>query len=111
MGTILLPLGFEWSPQEDATVTGQSEPEATVSNEKLASVVGDADILFLDSNLHEEPNAFMTALQATTLYKELPAVQAGHAFYAGKNTVAGYTDANYTLDRVEAALQQLQQEQ
>ncbi|MFD1859601.1 ABC transporter substrate-binding protein [Aeromicrobium camelliae] len=110
MGTLLMPLGFTWSEQENAIVEGQPEPEATVSNEKLTSAVGDADLLFLDSNLRAEPNAFMTALQETALYQDLPAVQAGHAWFAGKNTVAGYTDAHYTLDRVEEALQALAEE-
>lgn len=107
-GTLLMPLGFTWSEQENEIVAGQSEPEATVSNEKLASAVGDADVLFLDSDLRGEVNSFMAALQETPLYQELPAVQAGHAYVAGKNTVAGYTDAHYTLDKVEEALQDMQ---
>lgn len=106
-GTVLLPLGFTWSAQENAIVEGQDEPEATVSNEKLATAVGDADVLFVDSDLRGEVNAFMAALQQTPLYRELPAVQAGHAYPAGKNTIAGYTDAHYTLDMVELALQDM----
>ncbi|HEU5127695.1 MAG TPA: ABC transporter substrate-binding protein [Glycomyces sp.] len=106
-GTVLLPLGFTWSAQENAIVEGQDEPEATVSNEKLATAVGDADVLFIDSDLRGEVNAFMAALQETPLYRELPAVRAGHAYPAGKNTIAGYTDAHYTLDMVELALQDM----
>lgn len=106
-GTVLLPLGFTWSEQENAIVEGQDEPEATISNEKLTSAVGDADVLFVDSDLRGEVNAFMAALQETPLYQELPAVQAGHAYAAGKNTIAGYTDAHYTLDMVELALQDM----
>ena len=41
----------------------------------------------------------------TPLYQELPSVAAGKAFPIGKATVAGYSDANYTLDLVEQALQ------
>jgi len=107
-GTILTPLGFTWSAQENAVVEGEEEPEATVSFEKIGSTVGDADVLFLDSDLRGEVNPFMASLQKTKLYQSLPAVKAGHAFLIGKNTVAGYTDANYTLDQVEAALKQMQ---
>ncbi|MFF0108182.1 ABC transporter substrate-binding protein [Streptomyces hirsutus] len=106
-GTLLLPLGFTWSQQENETVEGEAEPEAAVSHEKLASTVSDADVVLLDSNLRGEVNPFMAALQKTALYKDLPAVKAGNAYVAGKNTVAGYTDANYTLDRVEEALEEM----
>ncbi|MFJ6074060.1 ABC transporter substrate-binding protein [Streptomyces sp. NPDC093065] len=107
-GSLLVPLGFTYSKQESDIVKDQKEPEATLSNEKLESAVGDADVLFLDSNLRGEVNAFMKNVQATSLYKQLPAVKAGHVYVGGKNTVAGYTDANYTLDRVEDALKNLQ---
>lgn len=109
-GTLLMPLGFTWSEQENAAVEGEPEPEATVSDESLASTVGDADILFIDSNLRAEVNAFMKDLQDTALYEELPAVQDGRVYPAGKNTIAGYTDAHYTLDQVEAALQDIRDE-
>ncbi|MEV2275284.1 iron-siderophore ABC transporter substrate-binding protein [Nocardiopsis sp. NPDC049922] len=109
-GTLLTPLGFTWSEQENATVADEAEPEAVVSNERLGSVVGDADVLFIDSNLRGEVNAFMADLQSTPLYQELPAVENGRVYAAGKNTVAGYTDADYTLDRVEEALRDMRQE-
>ncbi len=110
-GTLLTPLGFTWSEQENATVADEAEPEAVVSNERLGSVVGDAAVLFVDSNLRGEVNAFMAdLLQATTLYQELPAVRNGRDYLAGKNTVAGYTDANHTLDRVEEALQGMRED-
>lgn len=109
-GSLLVPLGFTWSQQESDIVKDQKEPEATLSHEKVESAVGDADVLFLDSNLRGEVNAFMKDLQATSLYKQLPAVKDGHAYVGGKNTVAGYTDAHYTLDRVEEALKDLQGE-
>ncbi|AKZ53609.1 hypothetical protein SAM23877_0560 [Streptomyces ambofaciens ATCC 23877] len=51
----------------------RQEPEAVLSHEKLASAVGDADVLFLDSNLRSEVNAFMKDLRATSLNKQLPA--------------------------------------
>lgn len=107
-GTLLMPLGFTWSEQENAVVANEDEPEAFVSFEKIGSTVGDADLLFLDSDLRGEINSFMESLQQTKLYQQLPAVQAGHDFVMGKNTVAGYTDAHYSLDRVEDALKTLQ---
>lgn len=82
-------------------------PEATISVERLSSTVGDADVIFLDTNLRDEVNPFLEAVQSTVLYEELPAVKAGKVFGFGKATVAGYTDANYTLDQVEKALQEL----
>ncbi|MGY1433768.1 ABC transporter substrate-binding protein [Streptomyces reniochalinae] len=109
-GSLMVPLGFTWSRQESKIVKGQKEPEATLSNEKLASAVSDADVLFLDSNLRGQVNAFMKTVQKTSLYKQLPAVKNDHVYVGGKNTVAGYTDAHYTLDRVEDALKDLQAE-
>lgn len=109
-GTLLMPLGFTWSEQENDAVADEPEPEATISDESLASAVDDADILFLDSNLRGEYNAFMEDLQSTALYEELPAVEEGRAYPAGKNTVAGYTDAHYTLDMVEEALMDIRDE-
>ncbi|MEU8899415.1 ABC transporter substrate-binding protein [Nocardia sp. NPDC048505] len=106
-GTLLRPLGFAWSGQENAVVQGKKEAEATLSNEKLDSAVGDADVLFLDSNLRGAVNPFMKTVQGTSLYQQLPAVKGGRVYVGGKNTVAGYTDANYTLDRVEEALKDL----
>ncbi|RNL86605.1 ABC transporter substrate-binding protein [Halostreptopolyspora alba] len=108
-GTLLTPLGLTWSERENAIVEDEPEPEAAVSPEKIDSAVGDADVLFLDSNLRAEVNPFMRDLQETTLYKELPAVRNDRVFPIGKNTVAGYTDANYTLDRVEEALQEMRE--
>lgn len=103
-GTILTPLGFTWSPQEEKAVAGQQLPENTVSVEKLNTSVGDADIIFYDTNLRAEASDFMKSLMNTSMWKNLKAVKAGNAFPGGKNTVAGYADANYTLDMVEAAL-------
>jgi len=107
-GTLLMPLGFTWSEQENQAVASEPEPEATISHERIASTVGDADVLFIDSNLRGEVNVFMESLQQTPLYQDLPAVKADRAYTIGKATVAGYTDAHYTLDRVEKALQDLE---
>ncbi|MBE3000809.1 ABC transporter substrate-binding protein [Nocardiopsis sp. HNM0947] len=108
-GSLLLPLGFTWSEQANAAVEDEDEAEATLSGESLASAADDADLVFYDTNLRAEPNAFMEDLQGTALYQDLPAVQDGHAYPAGKSTVAGYTDAHYTLDLVEEALEDLRE--
>lgn len=107
-GTLLIPLGFTWSEQEEAAVAGQPEPEAEISVERLGQTIGDADIIFFDTDLREQPNALMQAVMDSPLWAELKAVQAGDAYPFGKNTTAGYTDANYTLDLVEKALTSLQ---
>lgn len=103
-GSILMPLGFTYSEQANAIVANEDEPEATVSFEKVGSAIGDADLVLYDSNLRGEVSAFTTALIESPLFLELPAVKEGNAFASGKNTIAGYSDANYLLDRVESIL-------
>jgi len=103
-GTILLPLGFTWSEQANAIVATEDEAEVTVSFEKIGAAIGDADLIFYDTDLRGGLSAFTTALTETPLFQELAAVQAGNAFPGGKNTIAGYSDANYLLDMVEEAL-------
>lgn len=107
--TLLMPLGFAWSEQENAAVADGDEAEATLSTESPASAVGDADVLFLGPNLRAEVNPFMEDLQQTGLYEDLPAIQDDRACPVGKNTVAGYTDAHYTLDLVEEALEDMRE--
>lgn len=103
-GTILTPLGFTWSAKEEAAVKGEKEPEKSISNEKVLDTLGDAKILFFDSNLKGQASPTMEAFQKTPLYKQLPAVTAGHAYPFGKNTVAGFSDARYSLEQVTKAL-------
>jgi len=76
----------------------------TVSFEKVDSAISDADMILLESDLRARVNPFMEALMETPLFQELPAGKAGMAFPAGKNTIAGYSDANCLLDRVEEFL-------
>lgn len=106
-GQTLTPLGFTWSGQANAMVAGSRTSEAAASFERINAAVGDADLLFLDSDLRGQVNAFMATLQQTPLYQELPAVTAGHAYVLGKTVIAGYSDAHYTLDMVERALQDM----
>lgn len=106
-GSIIAPLGFQWSAQENAAVAGQKEPEATLSMEKLPDTVGDADIIFHDSTERAQTRPLFQAVMETDLWKNLPAVKAGHYYPVGKTTVAGFAEANYVLDRVEDALKKL----
>jgi iron complex transport system substrate-binding protein len=93
-GTFLMPLGFTWSEQENASVEGEEEAEKDMS----------PDILFYDSDLHETPSAYTEALRDSSLYQELPAVQAGHDYPIGKVTIAGFSDARVGLGLVTKAL-------
>lgn len=102
-GTLLLPLGVTWSAQENAAVEGEKEPEKTVSNERVLDVVGDAQLVFYDSTLSGSTTAFTTALRESPLYRQLPAVAAGHEYPFGKNTIAGYSDARASLAKITAA--------
>ncbi|GAA1489662.1 ABC transporter substrate-binding protein [Brachybacterium sacelli] len=104
-GTLLTPLGLTWSAQENQAVAGQGEPEATISSERILEVVGDADLLFYDSNLLGEPNSFMVELQESSLYQQLEAVKAGRVHAFGKNTIAGFSDARFSLEQIRGALE------
>lgn len=101
VGRLLTSLGFRYSAQADAS---PGSPEAELSFEKVGGAVGDANLLFLDSDLRGKPSAFTAALQQTALYQQLPAVRAGQSHVIGKTLVAGYGDAFYSLDRIEDAL-------
>ncbi len=103
-GTILLPLGFTWSKATNAAVAGEKEPEATLSNEKILTTVQDADMLFIDTNVKDAPNSFMQALQKTSLYQQVPAVKKKHVYPFGKNTIAGFSDARFSLGQITKAL-------
>jgi len=109
IGQTLTSLGFAYSPQANATATSGGATEAALSFEKIGGAVSDANLLFVESDMRGTVNAFITALQQTQLYKDVPAVKAGHAYPVGKALVASYTDANYSLDVVERALQGLKQ--
>ncbi|MYM19663.1 ABC transporter substrate-binding protein [Brevibacterium sp. 5221] len=106
-GTLLTPLGFTWSKDENAAVKDEKEPEKDVSNEKIGSVLGDADVIFHVSTEQGKTTAPVEALMKTSLYKNLKAVKAGNNFPIGKTTIAGFSDANYSLDQIEAGLKKM----
>ncbi|MEQ3552137.1 ABC transporter substrate-binding protein [Pseudonocardia nematodicida] len=106
-GRILTDLGFTYSPQAEAVAGAEQSGIASISFERIGSAVGDADVLFLGSDLQGRLSPFVTALQQTRLYQDLPAVQADRVG-AFKPQVTGYTDANFLLDQVEQTLQNAQ---
>lgn len=106
-GTLLLPVGFKYSELSDKAVEGEKEPEATISNERLVEVYGDCDVIFLNTDLQEAVTPLLQAVMDSPLWQQLPAVKAGNVFPFGKATIAGYGDANYSLDRIEDALKKM----
>ncbi|MDN5791750.1 MAG: hypothetical protein L0H22_01690, partial [Brevibacterium aurantiacum] len=122
LGTILFPLGFDWSADEDAMVkkygkaeqggnkSGTVEPEAQISLEVLDRSLSDADIIFVNSDLRGDYDSLTKALMDSAVFKDLPAVRAGHVYPIGKATIAGYADADYGLDLAEKAITEYQKD-
>lgn len=106
-GAILTSMGFTYSPQAEAVAGRTPNGLGNISFERIGTSVGDAQLLFLSSDLRGRPSSFVTELQQTQLYKDLPAVKAGRVG-AFKAQVTGYTDANFLLDQVESALKATQ---
>jgi iron complex transport system substrate-binding protein len=104
IGRILTSLGFAYSPQADAVAGPTQNGIANVSYETLASSFGDANVLFLGSDLTGTPTRFVVMMQQSPLYETLPAVQQNHVGTL-KPQVTGYTDANFALDQIEQTLQ------
>jgi iron complex transport system substrate-binding protein len=107
LGNILGPIGVQWSDQINATVGDEDGGEFTVSLEEINNAVGDADVLFYGTNLALEPTETFEILQDEPLYKNLKAVEDGNVYPIGKMTVAGYTDAMFSLDLLDEALTDL----
>ncbi|WP_209369944.1 ABC transporter substrate-binding protein [Brevibacterium renqingii] len=121
LGTVLSPLGFDWSADEDAMVkkygkadqggnkSDTVEPEAQISLEVLDKSLSDADIIFVNSDLRGDYDKLTKALLDSAVFKELPAVKEGHVYPIGKATIAGYADAEYGLDLAEKAITEYQE--
>lgn len=107
VGTVLSPLGITWSADENAAVTSEEEAEKAVAAERTLDVLGDANVLFYGTDLRNNPNPLTDAYHQSDLYQQLPAVKEGHTFPFGKCTIAGFTDARYSLDQVTSALDSL----
>lgn len=108
-GQLLVPVGFTWSPDEEAAAAqfGEDPPEGEISTEQLPSSFGDADVIFYGTDLRAKPTAGTSDLLASKGYQGLPAVRTKNSYPFGKLTIAGYQDANYALDRVEDALKSM----
>jgi iron complex transport system substrate-binding protein len=102
IGQVLTSLGLRYSPQADAVAGPMRNGFANISYETLGTL-GDADVLFLGSDLRGEVTPFVVTMQQTPLYQTLPAVQANRVG-TFKPQVTGYTDANFALDQIEQTL-------
>lgn len=107
LGNLLGPIGVQWSDQINETVGDEDGGEFTVSLEEINNAVGDADVLFYGTNLALEPTETFETLQEEPLYKNLKTVEGGNVYPIGKMTVAGYTDAMFSLDLLDEALTDL----
>lgn len=119
LGSLLEPLGFDWSADEDKAVekyatvqegnkSGEPEPEAEISLEVLDKSLSDADIIFVNSDLRGDYDKLTKDMMDSAVFKELPAVKAGHVYPIGKATIAGYSDAKYGIEMAEKAVQEYQ---
>src|SRR5699024_5928250 len=96
LGTILTPLGFDWSADEDAMVekygnadqegnkSGKAEPEAQISLEVLDKSLSDADVIFVDSDLRGDYDKLTEALLDSAVFRALPPVPASHVWPTGR---------------------------
>ncbi|WP_175579855.1 ABC transporter substrate-binding protein [Pseudonocardia sp. Ae356_Ps1] len=107
IGQIVTSLGFTYSPQATVVAAGAQNGIANVSFERITTSVGDAEVLFLGSDLNGGLSPVVTALQQTQLYRDLPAVRANRVGVF-KPQVTGYTDANFALDQIEQTLTGMQ---
>lgn len=117
VGSLFLPLGVDWSADANAMIekhakatqggnrSGEPEPEAEISMEVLGQALADADIIFVTSDLRGGYDAATQTMMDSPVFKELPAVKAGHVYPHGKATIAGYADAMYDIEMAEKALE------
>lgn len=107
IGTVLLPLGVKWSAKLDEAVAGEKEPEKTVSFETLSQVASDATVILHDTDLRGKTTALSQSMLDTSMFMQLPAAKSGQVFGIGKFTLAGFSDANYTLTAAKTAFDKL----
>lgn len=109
VGTVLSPLGVAWSAEENAAVENEDEAEVAVAVEKSLDVLGDANVLFYGTDMQNNANPLTAKYQKSDLYQQLQAVEDDRTFPFGKCTIAGFTDARYSLDQVTSALRSLRE--
>lgn len=100
-------LGFAWSSSTDAMLEGEEDPEGNVSLEQLGEAASDADVVFFDSTYDGAPLSLAAGLVSSEAFERLPAVQAGNDYPFGKMTIAGFADADASLDLIVEALRDL----
>lgn len=107
LGKIITPVGLQFADGvEDATHDADSY-EQSLSTEEITSTFGDSDVIFHSELLDGSETE---AVLAMPTFQALPAAQDDHVFGIGKSTIAGYTDANYVLDRLDEILTELGEE-
>lgn len=111
LGKIITPVGLQFADGvEDATHDADSY-EQSLSTEEITSTFGDSDVIFHSELLGGSTDGSETeAVLAMPTFQALPAAQDDHVFGIGKSTIAGYTDANYVLDRLDEILTELGEE-
>lgn len=96
--------------EQGGNKSGTVEPEAQISLEVLDRSLSDADVIFVNSDLRGDYDSLTKALMDSAVFKDLPAVKAGHVYPIGKATIAGYADADYGLDLAEKAITEYQKD-
>lgn len=108
IGNILTPAGAVFAAGGEAykLPTGA---ETQLSNEDIGTALADASIIFYVTDMAGNINEATEGTRTLANYSQLPAVQAGAEFPAGKIVIAGFGDAMAALDYFEAAIAALQQ--
>lgn len=107
LGSILTPLGLKWNPALVDVAKSNGEAEANVGAERLGDLLKGSDMVFYVTDLKDQPSGLVQSQMNSDLYKNSDAVKAGHAYPLGKATIAGFGDANFTLDMIEAAAKKM----
>ena len=101
LGKIITPVGLQFADGY----------QQSLSTEEITSTFGDSDVIFHSELLDGSTDASEPeAVLAMPTFQALPAAQDEHVFGIGKSTIAGYTDANYVLDRLDEILTELGEE-
>ncbi|RBP65074.1 hypothetical protein DFO66_105180 [Brevibacterium sanguinis] len=101
----------ELAPVYQFTLRGDDRANWNQRVEEIADAVNrtealaDADIIFVTSDLRGGYDAATQTMMDSPVFKELPAVKAGHVYPHGNATIAGYADAMYDIEMAEKALE------
>jgi iron complex transport system substrate-binding protein len=106
IGNILVPAGAVFAAASEELIT-ETGAETEISSESVGTYLGDASLVLYGTNLDLTTNDFTATQRELANYRAVPAVAAGHEFPIGKVTIAGFGDANATLDNYVAAMEAL----